>query len=130
MTAADKIILEAGGRERLTMDENRQRIQELLNRIRAIVGDTLSNNKEIADIMRELESLGLKVNLNFIALVGGPQQLMPGMPFPLDPKDIPGLMQPEKSGVEFKITGGDVEFLKEIGISFDVTGSEGDKTAE
>jgi hypothetical protein len=112
------------------MDQNRERIQILLRRIREIVGESLSSNKEIGDIMQELESLGLKVNLNFIALIGGPPQLLPEMSLPLIVKDGVGFIPQGKERIEFKLTSGDRDFLKEIGISFDSPEAGGEKTGE
>lgn len=101
------------------MEPDKEKVHKLLSRVRDILTEALSNNDEIKAIMREIESYGLKVNLNFIALVGGPsmQQQGAGSPFML--KGGMGFVPEEgEAELQFEITDTDQEFLKDIGIKF------------
>jgi hypothetical protein len=100
------------------MDDKKQEITELLSRIRQILADTLTNNEEIKEILERIEELGLKVNLNFIALVGGQAPMIPpNMPLPFILKDGFGIMP--SGELEFNLTDKDKDFLKDIGIKFE-----------
>ena len=101
----------------MDMNENKKKVQELLARVRDILTDTLTTNDEIKKVMKELEDIGFRVNLNFIALVGSKGQPLPGMPPPFIMKQAFGLQeQSEEAEISTELSDKDIEFLKNIGI--------------